>query len=66
MPSRPKALDRKKWAEGCMVKGRNEPARLDEVAHALAGARGQPDAAAEIARAATRNAYALFLPQAEQ
>lgn len=49
-----------------MVKGRNEPARLDEVAHALAGARGQPEAAAEIARAATRNAYALFLPQAEQ
>eukprot|EP00884_Botryococcus_braunii_P006182 jgi/Botrbrau1/15565/Bobra.0274s0008.2 len=35
--TRPPAKDRKKWQEGCMVKGRNEPASLVQVLEIVAG-----------------------------
>ena len=35
-PPLPKAVKKERWAEGCMVKGRNEPVAITNVAHAIA------------------------------
>lgn len=63
-PPNPGAVDKKKWAEGKPVKGRNESAAVVAVARVVAGVRkGEPatDAeVAELARATTANAEALF------
>lgn len=35
-PPLPKAVKKEKFVKGCMVKGRNEPATIPHVAHAIA------------------------------
>ena len=35
-PPTPKAVKKERWALGCMVKGRNEPATIPLVAHVIA------------------------------
>jgi TatD DNase family protein len=39
-PPLPKAVKKERWAEGCMVKGRNEPVAISNVAHAIAKIKG--------------------------
>jgi TatD DNase family protein len=39
-PPLPKAVKKEKWVEGCMVKGRNEPATIVQVAHIIAKVKG--------------------------
>jgi TatD DNase family protein len=39
-PPLPKAVKKEKWTEGCMVKGRNEPATITQVAYAVAQIKG--------------------------
>jgi len=39
-PPLPKAVKKEKWTEGMMVKGRNEPATITQVAHAIASIKG--------------------------
>lgn len=41
-PSLPRAVKKEKWAEGLMVKGRNEPCTIAHVAHAVAKIKGIP------------------------
>jgi TatD DNase family protein len=41
-PPLPKSVKKEKWAAGMMVKGRNEPACIPRVAHAIAKIKGIP------------------------
>jgi TatD DNase family protein len=36
----PKAVKKEKWQKGCMVKGRNEPVAIANVAHVIAKVKG--------------------------
>ena len=36
----PKAVKKEKWQEDFMVKGRNEPCAITQVAHVVAGVKG--------------------------
>ena len=36
-PPIPRSVKKEKWESGCMVKGRNEPATIVQVAHVVAG-----------------------------
>ncbi|KAL0263354.1 hypothetical protein SLS55_002334 [Diplodia seriata] len=42
LPEVPKAVKKERWAKGCMVKGRNEPATIPLVAHVIARIKGIP------------------------
>ncbi|KAG2494042.1 hypothetical protein HYH03_007688 [Edaphochlamys debaryana] len=59
------AKDRKKFAEGCQVKSRNEPANIRQVLEVVAGAQGRSDPEGLAALAATIHAStaAVFFPQ---
>ena len=39
-PPLPKAVKKEKWERGLMVKGRNEPAAIAQVAYAIASIKG--------------------------
>lgn len=41
-PPLPKAVKKEKWVAGVMIKGRNEPATISNVAHAIAKIKGIP------------------------
>ena len=41
-PPVPRSVKKEKWEKGCMVKGRNEPATIVQVAHAIAAVKGLP------------------------
>lgn len=41
-PELPKALKKEKWQRGCMVKGRNEPVTIPQVAQVIAEVKGVP------------------------
>lgn len=53
-----KAKDKKKFAEGFLVKGRNEPCKILEVAEAVAGIKGV--SVAELAEVAYENSCKVF------
>lgn len=53
--------DRKKYEEGALVKGRNEPCRISEVVDVIAGARGV--SREEVAEAAYQNTLRVFFPK---
>ncbi|KAF2101075.1 putative hydrolase [Rhizodiscina lignyota] len=53
-----KAVKKEKWAAGMMVKGRNEPATISHVAHAIAKIKGIP--VEEVTEAAWRNSVEMF------
>ena len=36
-PPVPRSVKKEKWEQSCMVKGRNEPATIVQVAHVIAG-----------------------------
>ena len=57
-PPPPKAVDKKKWSEGAIVKGRNEPARVAAVAAVVAAVKGV--SVEEVAAAAWDNTERLF------
>ena len=59
--TRPRALDRKKHDPAAMVKSRNEPANILQVAEAVAGAR-EGLAVEALAAAAYANSLAIFFP----
>ena len=40
VPPLPKAVKKEKWQKGCMVKGRNEPVAIVQVAHVIASVKG--------------------------
>ena len=54
----PPQKDKKKWVEGGMVKGRNEPGCLGQVVEVVSGVMGV--GMEEVAEAATRNTNAVF------
>ncbi|KAF9887879.1 hypothetical protein FE257_009539 [Aspergillus nanangensis] len=39
-PPLPKAVKKERWQKGCMIKGRNEPAAIAQVAHVIANVKG--------------------------
>ena len=41
-PELPKAVKKEKWTEETMVKGRNEPCTISNVAYAIANIKGIP------------------------
>lgn len=57
-PPAPRAVDRKKWTPGAMVKNRNEPCRVADVAAVVASLKGVDVRA--VADAAWANSEALF------
>ncbi|OCL01775.1 Mg-dependent DNase [Glonium stellatum] len=57
-PPLPKAVKKEKWSQGMMVKGRNEPATISHVAHAIAKIKGVP--VEEVCEAAWRNSIKMF------
>lgn len=57
-PPRPKAVDKKKWQKDRMVKGRNEPATIVQVAHVVAKIKGI--SVEEVCEAAWRNSTKMF------
>ena len=57
-PPPPKAVDKKKWSEGAIIKGRNEPARVAAVAAVVASIKGV--SVEEVAAAAWDNTERLF------
>ena len=57
-PPAPRAVDRKKWSAGAIVKNRNEPARVADVAAVLASVRGV--SVDEVAGAAWENTERVF------
>ncbi|KAK7755866.1 hypothetical protein SLS62_002153 [Diatrype stigma] len=58
VPERFPAVKKEKWAEGAMVKSRNEPCMIERVATAVAGIKGV--AVEELCEAAWRNTVAVF------
>ncbi|KAI7493309.1 hypothetical protein KC367_g8656 [Hortaea werneckii] len=57
-PPLPKAVKREKWHPGTMVKGRNEPCAITNVAWAVAGIKGIP--VEEVAEHAWKNSTRIF------
>lgn len=64
-PEIPRTVKKERWAEGCMVKGRNEPCTIGRVAHVVARVKGV--GVEEVAGAAWRNSVGMFgLGEGEQ
>lgn len=57
-PAIPKAVKKEKWQKGLMVKGRNEPATIGQVAHVIARVKGV--SVEEVCEAAWRNSTRMF------
>ncbi|KAK7532310.1 tatD-related DNase [Phyllosticta citribraziliensis] len=57
-PPVPKAVKKERWAPGCMVKGRNEPATIPLVAHVIARIKEIP--VEEVCEAAWNNSIKMF------
>lgn len=57
-PSLPKSVKKEKWEKGMMVKGRNEPVGIVQVAYAVAGIKGLP--IEEVCEAAWKNSVRMF------
>ncbi|KAF2766414.1 Mg-dependent DNase [Teratosphaeria nubilosa] len=57
-PPLPKAVKKEKWSAECMVKGRNEPCAITQVAHAIAAIKGVP--VEEVCEHAWRNSIRMF------
>ncbi|KAK4610722.1 Deoxyribonuclease Tat-D [Fulvia fulva] len=57
-PPLPKAVKKEQWNEECMVKGRNEPCQITNVAHAIAGIKGVT--VEEVCEAAWINSIRMF------
>ena len=57
-PTIPKAVKKEKWQKGLMVKGRNEPATIPLVAHAVAKIKGST--IEEVCEAAWTNSIRMF------
>ncbi|KAK0654667.1 Deoxyribonuclease Tat-D [Lasiodiplodia hormozganensis] len=58
VPEIPKAVKKERWAKGCMVKGRNEPATIPLVAHVIARIKGID--VEEVCEAAWNNSIRMF------
>ncbi|KKK14685.1 deoxyribonuclease Tat-D [Aspergillus rambellii] len=57
-PALPKAVKKEKWQKGCMVKGRNEPVAIVQVAHVIAKLKGTT--VEEVCDAAWNNSIRMF------
>lgn len=57
-PAVPKAVKKEKWQKGLMVKGRNEPVTIVQVAHVIARVKGV--SVEEVCEAAWRNSIKMF------
>ncbi|KIW57197.1 hypothetical protein PV05_05787 [Exophiala xenobiotica] len=57
-PAVPKAVKKEKWQKGLMVKGRNEPATIVQVAHVIARVKGIP--VEQVCEAAWKNSTEMF------
>ncbi|OQO03033.1 hypothetical protein B0A48_11317 [Cryoendolithus antarcticus] len=57
-PKLPKAVKKEKWSSECMVKGRNEPCAISQVAHAVAAIKEVN--VEEVCEAAWRNSLHMF------
>merc|ERR1712000_372480 len=57
-PAVPKAVKKEKWQKGLMVKGRNEPASIVQVAHVIARVKGIP--VEQVCEAAWKNSTEMF------
>ncbi|KAL4964785.1 3'-5'-exodeoxyribonuclease [Aspergillus stella-maris] len=57
-PPLPKAVKKEKWQKGCMVKGRNEPVAIAQVAHVIAAVKGIT--VDEVCEAAWTNSIKMF------
>ncbi|KAK5171284.1 uncharacterized protein LTR77_004428 [Saxophila tyrrhenica] len=57
-PPLPKSVKKEKWVEGVMVKGRNEPCAITQVAHAVAATKEVK--VEEVCEAAWRNSIRMF------
>lgn len=57
-PAVPRAVKKEKWQRGLMVKGRNEPATIPQVAHVIAKVKEIP--LQEVCEAAWKNSIAMF------
>ncbi|KAL4956574.1 hypothetical protein BDW69DRAFT_192323 [Aspergillus filifer] len=57
-PPLPKAVKKEKWQKGCMVKGRNEPVAIAQVAHVIAAVKGIT--VKEVCEAAWTNSIKMF------
>lgn len=58
VPVMPKGVKKEKWQKGLMVKGRNEPVTIAQVAHVIARVKGL--AVEEVCEAAWRNSVEMF------
>lgn len=58
VPERWRTVKKEKWAEGAMVKGRNEPCMVERVAQVVAGVRGEP--LRDVCEAAWANTVKVF------
>ncbi|KAJ5894964.1 hypothetical protein N7495_006655 [Penicillium taxi] len=57
-PELPKTVKKEKWAKGCMVKGRNEPVAISQVAHVIAAVK--EISVEEVCEAAWENSTRMF------
>ncbi|KAI9664762.1 MAG: hypothetical protein M1821_006210 [Bathelium mastoideum] len=57
-PALPRAVKKEKWSKECMVKGRNEPCAIAQVAWAVAEIKGVP--VEEVCEAAWNNSVRMF------
>ena len=57
-PPLPKSVKKEKWEKGMMIKGRNEPLGIVQVAYAVAGIKGLP--LEEVCEAAWKNSVTMF------
>ncbi|KAJ0420748.1 hypothetical protein BJY00DRAFT_301283 [Aspergillus carlsbadensis] len=57
-PALPKAVKKERWQKGFMVKGRNEPVAIAQVAHVIAGIKGIT--VEEVCEAAWKNSTSMF------
>ncbi|KAL4938993.1 hypothetical protein BDV06DRAFT_199735 [Aspergillus oleicola] len=57
-PPLPRAVKKEKWQKGCMVKGRNEPVAIAQVAHVIAAVKGTT--VEEVCEAAWANSIKMF------
>jgi TatD DNase family protein len=57
-PPLPRGVKKEKWQSGCLVKGRNEPVAITQVAHVVAKVKGI--SVEEVCEAAWRNSTAMF------
>ncbi|KAL2843973.1 hypothetical protein BJX68DRAFT_243412 [Aspergillus pseudodeflectus] len=57
-PALPKAVKKERWQKGFMVKGRNEPVAIAQVAHVIAGVKGIT--VEEVCEAAWKNSIGMF------